>query len=761
VEPAAANLMDCPSDDILEQLVCDAGSAAPVALRDHARECPRCRQWVAEALADEGVLSELRAAWAGEPRLDPSDRTARDARTTGHLETEGGSSDLTVPDETYRRIRSAEESTDRPLPEIPGYVLHGLIGEGGMGRVYEAEQENPRRRVAIKLMRGRTTDDPFRNRLIEREAAALARLRHHGIAAIHGAGRTRDGLNYFVMEQVHGERITEFGRRHALSIRTKLELFQRICLAIHHAHQRGVIHGDLKPGNILVETLDSPKVLDFGLARMVDEPGDGPRDPAAPGPIRGTPAYMSPEQAAGRVGEIDYRTDIFSLGAVLYELLTGGPPLDAANLSAREALARAREGRIVPAGEVNPALRGDVDAILARALSREPEQRYADAGAFAEDIGRYLARRPVAARRGNAGYRALRFVQRHALVCTLASLIVAALAAFGIVATIQKAQIARESRRATQISRFLQQMIADLDPGRAGGTNMPLRNLLDDAARRIDAELGDDPESAASLRMTLGEGYTALGLYAEAESQLTRALELRRGLHGDNHPAVAECHHYLAEPLKMAGRYDDAEPHYAAALEINRRVLAPDDPELAHVLNDYGAMRVLQMRLPDAEAMIREAVDLRTRQFGEDDPQVAIGMGNLASVMFYQHKFAEGEPIARRSLEIRQRHFGENDPGGLTLLSNWCAMIVHLGADPDTSLAMQRDLLQRRRRVLGPTHPDVLESLEGIETALRLRGDAAGAAQARQELNAARALRDAASNSAAAEMSPDDANPFP
>lgn len=736
----------CPDEGELELLLSD-GESAPIALRGHIESCDRCRAWLEEARADDAVLPDVRAALR-------RDAAAWPGAGSSHLSLDAPRAAALPVDLPAPRYGPPPRPTPADArPEAPGFRILGLIDSGGMGVVYEAEQAQPRRIVAIKFVRGGTSAGALRNALIEREAAALARLRHVGIAAVYGAGRTHDGLNYIVMERVVGSDLGDFVRSARPVLRERVRLFEQVCRAMHYAHQRGVIHGDLKPGNILIETQDGaalPKILDFGLSRIIEAGEPAAAAQAAAGRVLGSLAYMSPEQAAGRADEIDPRSDVFSLGAVLYELLTGRLPFDPRGRPVADALQDIQFSRPVPPGSHDPRLRGDLDAIVLRAMQTDPAARYQDAGELADDLANVLAWRPVSARPARPWYVAARFTRRHAAAVTLAGLLLVSAAAFAVVGIRQAARIQSESRRAFRISEFLQGMLANIDPRQAGGTEMPLRAVLDDAVRRIDAELGDDPETAAALRLTIGKGYTELGVLDAAETQLSAALQSRRALFGDGHAATAEAMHYLASRHKKADQLERAEPLYAEALAISRRALAPDDPELAHLLNDFGGLRFEQHRLADAESLFREAIGLQKLNAGGEGPEMAVGMCNLASVLFFQGKINEGEAMARESLAVRARIFGENDPAGLQMLSNWTTMLMHLVGDLDASESLQRDLLERRQRLLGPDHQDVLRSLDNLAQTLTMKGDAAGAADFARQAAEIRARREQASASASA-----------
>lgn len=733
-------MLNCPSDADLERLARD-DSAAGTAMRTHAADCVRCRDRLDAVREEEALLAPLRVAYQ---RLRAG---------AGN----GSSADLSLPADGAPPSQDSSDFRDSPWTrneagsaapacEIPGFKILRRIGEGGMGIVYEAEQQHPRRLVAVKLVRGGALADPLRNRLIEREAAALARLKHPAIAAVYGAGCTDDGLNYVVMELVRGWPLTAFAAETQMPLPDRLRLFEQIARAIHVAHQHGVIHLDLKPANILVEAGGAggaapvPKILDFGLARIIDSGDDQASLHAGVDRIRGTLAYMSPQQASGRADEIDYRSDIYSLGAVLYELLTGQRPHDLKELPLLEAVRRIRETDAMPPSRHDGRLRGDLDTIVLKALSRDPSERYEDAGALAADVARYLARQPIAARPPSLSYVALRFAQRHAVGCAFTAILVLLVAGFALYSSNQASHIVQARGRAGQMQKTLQSLLSNLDPAKTGSPETPLRRVLDDAVDQLQV-MEDQPEASADLRITIGQSYAALGMYAPAEAQFRAALAARRELFGSRHASVAEALHELGLVLKHADRSSEADAAYAEALDIRRALLPPDHEDIAKLLNDLGSLRMDQFRVREAEKLIRESLDILQRISPVEDGRLATALGNLGMVLFFQRKYEEAAPLMRRALEMRERLFGKDDPGGIEMLSNYAVVMMHVNKDMDAAESYMREALSRRRRVEGPTHPEVLRDTLNLSRVLRARDKIEEADRLVAEVRAIRSMR--------------------
>jgi len=653
---------------------------------------------------------------------------------------------------------------EQPLPEWVGaYRVLRKLGEGGMGVVYEAEQQRPRRHVAVKVVRGGRAVDELQVRMFQREVEALARLDHPDIAAIYESGCTAEGQHFFAMELIRGQPLDEHlrargGTLDAAELRSRLALFARIATAVHYAHQRGVIHRDLKPSNIVV-TADGIKVLDFGLARAVEADRALVTLATEIGVIKGTLAYMSPEQARGQPDAIDVRTDVYALGVILYEMVAGARPYDITRSTLVEAVRVIEEQTPRPLGTYLARRDADVETIARKALEKDRDRRYASAAELAGDIERYLRSEPILARPPSTIYQLRKLVARHRLPAALAGLVLLLLVGIGVVSSVllaralgAEAAARRQAQTATAALDFMTDMFGVSDPSQALGEVITAREVLDRGAERVERDLAAQPEIQTELMTVMGRVYGTLGLLDPARALLDRAAARRQELFGPADPrtlatmeqraqvlvgqgrlaeAVAELEtalaHFarpeddaaagvlsarvtLADAYRRVGRAKDAEPLYLATLERQRQLLGADHDETVTTMNNLAVLRSEQGRLADAEHLAREILALRLAKLGPDHPETATAKNNLAQVLSDQRRFAEAEALLREALATATRVSGAEHPDTLMVQANLVGALRQAGRYDD-ALALAGQLLEARRRTLGERHPETLEAL--------------------------------------------------
>ena len=507
------------------------------------------------------------------------------------------------------------------IPSTVGkYRLIRKLGEGGMGLVFEAEQSDPKRLVALKVMPSGLFVTQESIRLFEREVHALARLKHPNIAAIYEAGVSEAGQRFFAMELVSGETLNDFLRTHRMREHDLLKLFVNICDAVTYAHQRGVIHRDLKPSNMMVQVdggQPTIKVLDFGIARINDE-HDGAMTEA--GVVRGTLPYMSPEQIGGRPEEIDVRSDVYALGVILYEGLSSRLPLDVGGRGLHEAARIIHERPPLPLREAMKGhgnIDGDLCTIVEKALEKDPSRRYASVAALADDIQRYRSNQPIQARPPSTAYQVRKLVSRHRLGFGFSAAVLMLLVIFAGAVTVQARRIARERDRANQesetarqVSSFLTGLFAISNPNAARGNAVTARELLDQGAARITTELKDQPLVRASLMASMGEAYDGLGLYGDARKLAAGALELRRGIAGPRSLEAAHSMRILSSIAYNQADFKTAIDSDRGALEIYRAMLPRADPRIITTLTALGDTLSAAGQYQEALPIARQALDI-------------------------------------------------------------------------------------------------------------------------------------------------------
>ncbi len=621
-----------------------------------------------------------------------------------------------------------------------------------MGEVWLAEQQEPvRRQVAIKLIkRGMDTRQVIARFQAERQA--LAMMDHPAIAHVLDAGETDRGRPYFVMEYVRGVPITDYCERHHLTVRERVDLFRRVCDGVQHAHQKALIHRDLKPTNILITVQQGrarPKIIDFGVAKATAQRLTERTLFTELGQMIGTPEFMSPEQADLTGEDVDTRTDVYSLGAVLYTLLAGTMPFEAATLRTaglenlrrtireeepqrpservrqladEEAEAVAESRGCLPAGLIRQ-LDGDLDWIVMKALEKERNRRYGSPQELAADLGRHLDDVPVDARPPSTAYRVGKFTRRHRAAVTAAAVVLLLLVTFATAMALQARSLAQERDRkemalaeAETVTRFLTDMLAAVDPIRAG-RDATVREVLDSASDELGTAFVGRPMVESGLRVTIGRAYNALGLYETAETHLRTAYNLRRGLLGEEHPETLQVMHSLANVYFQRGRYAEAESLHRQVLEARRRVLEPGHVDIQWSLGNLALSYYAQQRYEEAEPLLLEALEGSHRAAGEENKQALTLRNNLAALYHVTGRFDEAEAVYRQSLALQERILGPRHPDTLITRGNLAEILADQGRQ-ERAVRILTGVLADKREVLGEDHPSTLYSaklLSGIQ----------------------------------------------
>jgi eukaryotic-like serine/threonine-protein kinase len=634
-----------------------------------------------------------------------------------------------------RSLAAASEPGERPHPAAIGrYRIVRLLGEGGMGTVYEAEQEEPRRRVALKVIKLGLAS-PDRLRRFRRESQALARLQHPGIAQIYESSTADTGFGlqpYLAMEFIRGLPLKEYAEAHQLDSRQKLMLMVKVCQAVEHAHQRGLIHRDLKPGNILVDEAGQPKILDFGVARITEEDapeGDGQSTlQTGLGQVVGTLAYMSPEQVLGRPLEVDVRSDVYSLGVILYELMSGRLPYQVSQRHLPEAVHTILEEEPASLSSIDRTYRGDIETLTRKALEKDKTRRYASAADLVSDIQRYLADEPILARPPSASYQLGKFARRHrTLMAGLAAVFIVLLAGIAVT-TSMAVRASRAEAEARAVNEFLQNDVlaqagatAQARPGTAPDPDLKVRTALDRAAAGIAQRFDKQPLVEASIRQTIGNAYVDLGIYPEAQKHLQRALELRHGQLAEDHPDMLSVMNDLAWLYRNEGLFAKAEPIATKVLEIRRRTLGKADSDTLEAMNNLGLLYRYEGKLKQAVELFTEVLEIRPLTSGAVDRATSYAMNNLGFVYQVEGKYQQAEAILSKVLDLRRRVNGPEHPYTLIATDNLAIVFYRERKYPEAESLFAKNL-EVRRHVLGAEHPDTLDTMNNLGATFRAEG---------------------------------------
>jgi serine/threonine protein kinase/tetratricopeptide (TPR) repeat protein len=625
------------------------------------------------------------------------------------------------------------------------YRVLQRLGEGGMGEVWLAEQSRPlRRQVAVKVIKpGLDTAQVVAR--FEAERQALALMDHPAIAKVFDAGSTGQGRLYFAMEYVRGESLILYCDRHQLTIADRLDLFLQLCEGVQHAHQKGIIHRDLKPSNILVTMQDDrpvPKIIDFGIAKATSQPLTERTIYTSLGGFIGTLEYMSPEQAEMGGVDIDTRTDVYALGVILYELLTGVLPVDRQRLVSsgleearhtirevdpprpsfrvterRDTTQTAAKSRGTDSGRLASLLRGDLDWITLKALEKDRRRRYATASELAADIRRHVAHEPVLASPPSARYRLTKFVRRNRLAVGAAGGLMLLLAVFATTMALQARRVAlerdranREAATAKQVSDFLIGLFKVSDPSEARGNTLTAREILESGVANIETGLAGQPEVQARMMGTMGSIYTNLGLYEPAERLLTQAVATNRRIFGDESATTLAAVNDLANVYWFQEQYARAEPLYLEVIERRRRLLGDQHPDTLRASNDLASLYVLQKRFNEAERLARATLETHQRALGPEHPDTRFSLNILQNIYFSQERYTDAEPISTRALAMSRKALGEEHPDTLVDKHNMATLYDKLGRYAEAE-RLYLSTIESMRRVLGPRHRTTVNSI--------------------------------------------------
>jgi serine/threonine protein kinase/tetratricopeptide (TPR) repeat protein len=691
----------------------------------------------------------------------------------------------------HEATRTAQpETADHRVAEAPGavlgpYKLLRQIGEGGMGVVYMAEQESPvRRRVALKIIKpGLDTARVIAR--FEAERQALALMDHPNIARVLDAGATDSGRPYFVMELVQGVPITDFCDQNRLAPEARLRLFLDVCRAIQHAHHKGVIHRDIKPTNVLVTLHDGVpvvKVIDFGIAKAMALKLTERTLLTAHDQVVGTPAYMSPEQAEPSGLDIDTRSDVYALGVLLYELLTGTTPLEIERLrgagyiellrlireeeaprpsrrlsSLGESAAVLADRRSLDVRRLARALAGDLDWVVMKALEKDRDRRYGTPAGLAEDVDRYLRREAVLARPPSAIYKVKKFAQRHRPAVTAVCAVAGALLAGAAVATWQAVAATRAHQEAVAAARaertakelaqlreletsaalaFLESRVlaAARPEGQAGGLgrDVTLEEAVKAALPYVETSFTNQPLIEARLRMTLGQSFGYLGEARLAADQWQTARTLYSRHLGPDDPDTLRSMFGLAQSYADLGRYADALRLREETLALQKARLGPDHPDTLRTMSSLACSYADLRRRADALKLREETLALMRARLGPDDPDTLAGMYNLAASYAAVGRQAEARRLREETLALRTARLGAEHPDTLRSMNGLAVSHAAFGRH-DEAVKLYRQALALQKARLGPDHPDTIQTMYNLALSLAAEGRQAEALQLRQE----------------------------
>ena len=626
------------------------------------------------------------------------------------------------------------------------YTVLRTLGRGGMGVVYLAQQDGTKRTVALKVIRaGLATPGTLKRFAFE--AQVLGRLNHPGIAQVYeaGTGDSGHGLQpYFAMELVDGVPITQHVQEKSLSVRDRLALLAQVCDAVEYAHVKGVIHRDLKPGNVLVDRVGRVKVLDFGVARATTPFPDSsliglPSLHTEHGQMVGTLPYMSPEQIAGDPDDLDTRSDVHALGAIGYELLAGKPAFSVDRLAPLEAARIVQQNDPAPLSSLRADCRGDIETVIAKAMEKDRERRYQSAAAFAGDIRRFLNDEPIEARPASAWYQARRFARRNRLAVTTTAILTGGLVLTTVGATAvalresalateiagaraRELDLRREAQRERQealrqaevarsVSAFVRGMLGAVNPLEQG-RNVRVIDILETAEGAVDEELSSKPAVAGSVRLTIGRSYLSLGRFGEARANLETALRLLDDNAGPDDPESLEARSQLGTLEWRVRELAAAERLFRATIDGRSRTFGPLHQCTLTSQNDLALVLLDQGKVREAEELLARTVSSQRTILGTEHPETLTTGHNLGLVYLNQGRAHDAAQLFSEILDARERVLRPDHPDTLATIHNLAAACADTGRLDDALTLMER-VCAAKERVLGPDHADTIRSVGG------------------------------------------------
>lgn len=643
--------------------------------------------------------------------------------------------------ETETNIFSEDNIGPHPLigQHIGPYLIEEEVGIGGMGIVFMGKRDDKEfeQRVAIKILKQGLTSEYLVKRF-QNERQTLAKLQHPNIAKLFDGGKTSEGLPYLIMEYIDGLPITEYCDKNSLSVKQRLKLFITVSNAVQYAHQNLIIHRDIKPGNILVNNEGRPKLLDFGVSKLLDQELNNEKENLTKtGMWHLTPEYASPEQIKGE--NITTNSDIYSLGVLLYQLISGTAPYKIYNSSPLAISKIFDEEKITKPSEVvqkntdeikndktntklipnHKELKGDIDNIVLKAIHKDPAQRFSSVYEFTNDIERYLKGLPVSARPDTYGYRFSKFVQRHKVGVALFVLVniivlssIAAVIYQGRIAAEERDKAKIENQKYEKVNSFLTSILSSVDPSEIG-RDVKVYDILDKAAEDVENELKNQPQVEASIRSTLGNTYVNLGEYDKGKPFLSKAYEINMNLYGENSKETAESIHDLANYYDWIGEYKKADSLYTKSIEIFRNVLNEPTKIFGDALNNHAIIKMNFAQNEEAEKLYLEAIDISQKVEGEKTRNLAVMMNNLAISYMDIGKLEESEKFYKKSLAIILEILGENRPEAGSSYNNIARLYI-LKNEFDSAEVYLKKSYELKYNLKGKDHPDVGLALNNL-----------------------------------------------